>query len=236
MKAGTVTQNGLQPEKSTESAGDEKITMSIAQKKLAIEGALTPYLGEDHLLRALSIWEQKYAQQPTFALQRFINEFCDNATLMAQRSQILQSLIRALSGADGRPRDKPMATPEQATQPAAATAAKPDGSLECFTCLVEDVFSRTSGDMHIKIRIFLLENLPSMKLPATSQRALHAWLSQQYRIPADIHIEEKALRHLINLSYICLCEFMGPVKADKLLHDAITATEVRSPFPVRQLL
>jgi len=33
-------------------------TMTIAQKKLAIEGALTPYLTDDNLMQALRIWEE----------------------------------------------------------------------------------------------------------------------------------------------------------------------------------
>lgn len=214
--------------------GKEANTMTIAQKKVAIEGALTPFLSDDHLSRAIRIWEEKYSQQPTFALQRFINEFCDNATLMAQRSQILQSLIRALSGSDGRPLDKPI-TPEstRATQCLESTR---NGSVECFAQLVEAVFSRTPGDMHIKIRLFLLESLPAMKLPPLSQRALQAWLSQQYKIPEDVSLDENALRHIVNLVYVSLCEFMGPVKADRLLHDAVTLLESSSQFPVRRLL
>lgn len=210
--------------------------MSISQKKIAIEGALTPYLSDDHLMRAICIWEEKYSQQPTFALQRFINEFCDSATLVAQRSQILQSLIRALSGADGRPREAPPLQYKEETKIPSSTQAVADESIMCFSALIESVFASTPGDMHIKMRLFLIENLPGMKLPAMAQRALHAWLSQQYRIPDDVRIEEKALRHLINLTYISLCEYLGPVKADRLLHDAITATEERSTFPVRQLL
>ncbi|MDO8266364.1 MAG: hypothetical protein Q7T32_00835 [Moraxellaceae bacterium] len=210
--------------------------MSISQKKIAIEGALTPYLSDDHLMRAICIWEEKYSQQPTFALQRFINEFCDNATLIAQRSQILQSLIRALSGADGRPRETAPIRYKEAAKIPSSTQAVADESIMCFSALIESIFANTPGDMHIKMRLFLIENLPGMKLPAMAQRALHAWLSQQYRIPDDVRIEEKALRHLINLAYISLCEYLGPVKADRLLHDAITATEERSTFPVRQLL
>lgn len=219
----------------TDHNGKEARTMTIAQKKFAIEGALTPYLSEAHLVRAIRIWEEKYSGQPTFALQRFINEFCDNATLMAQRSQILQSLIRALSGADGRPLEQSIF---QRETPAAPTSpvVMADGLVDCFSQLMEAVFTNMPGDMHVRARLFLLENLPGMKLPALSQRSLQAWLSQQYRIPSDVILEEKTLRHLVNLVYISLCEFMGPVKADKLLHEAVITTERSCRFPVRQLL
>lgn len=213
--------------------------MTIAEKKLAIEGALTPYLSDDNLMQALRIWEEKYALQPTFALQRFLNEFCDSATLKAQRSQILQSLIRALSGADGKPLDgrRREAVAARPATAAAAPVAASNTAVQCCTQLVEEVFRRTPGDMHVKMRLFMLQSLPSMKLPQMTQRAVHAWLSQQYRIPADVNIEEKALRHLVNLAYISLCEFLGPVKADQILHEAVVSTE-RSvqDFPVRQLL
>lgn len=221
---------------STTTTGQEAKTMTISRKKLAIEGALTPYLSDDHLLRAIRIWEERYSQQPTFALQRFINEFCDNATLMAQRSQILQSLIRALSGTDGRPRDKPMLPTDTAASAAATIHDETDGSVESFSHLIEDVFSRVPGDMHVRIRLFMLENLPGMKLSTLTQRALHAWLSQQYRIPGDISVDAPVLSHLINLCYISLCEFLGPVKADKLLHEAVLATESRCTFPIHRLL
>ncbi len=215
-------------------------TMTIAQKKLAIEGALTPYLSDDNLMQALRIWEEKYALQPTFALQRFLNEFCDSATLKAQRSQILQSLIRALSGADGKPLDASRRSERSTAATTAASApvvAASNAAVQCCTQLVEAVFARTPGDMHVKMRLFILQSLPGMKLPQMAQRAVHAWLSQQYRIPADVSIEEKALRHLVNLAYISLCEFLGPVKADQILHEAVVATELAvRDFPVRQLL
>lgn len=216
--------------------------MSISQKKAAIQGALSGYLSDDRLDHALLVWEEKYSEQPTFALQRFINEFCDNSTLSAQRSKILQSLIKALSGADGRPLDKPMGIPELNTpaelqaSPASRPVSNTDDSIACCTKLIETVFSQLPGDMHVKIRLYLIDNLPGMKLNGMTQRAVHAWLSQQYRIPNDIHMEEKALRHLINLTYISLCEFLGPIKADRMLHEAVVTTEMHHSLPVRHLL
>lgn len=217
----------------------EKTTaMVIAQKKVAIEGALSAYLPQDSIGNVVRIWEEKYALQPTFALQRFLNEFCNNETLKSQRSQILQSLIRALSGADGRPLEGSTSSAIAAMAASVATpAAANNAAVQCCTRLIENVFARTPGDMHVKMRLYLIGNLPGMKLPQASVRALQAWLSQQYRIPADISIEDKALRHLVNLSYISLCEFLGPVKADQLLHEAVVLTESAVPdYPVRNLL
>lgn len=205
--------------------------MPIAQKKLVIEGALSAYLSPDSLAEAMRIWEEKYSVQPTFALQRFLNEFCHgNQVLRAQRSQILQSLLRALSGADGRPL-------ETSRLPAARTPAVENVAVQCCTLLIEALLDRAPGDMKVKMRLYVLDHLPAMRLAQGPHRALYAWLSQQYRVPNDIVVELEALRHLVNLAYVALCEFVGPVKADKLLHEAVVFTELNfSDYPARRLL
>lgn len=205
--------------------------MPIAQKKLAIASALTPFLSPDALEEAMRIWEEKYSVQPTFALQRFLNEFCHaGSTLRAQRSQMLQSLLRALSGADGRPL-------ETSRIPVARAVVAENVAVQCCTQLIEAVFDRAPGDMHVKMRLYLLDHLASMKLLQGPHRALHAWLSQQYRVPTDVAIEVDALHHLVNLTYVSLCEYLGPVKADRLLHDAVVFTELHfDDYPARRLL
>ena len=55
--------------------------MEFEQKKTAIEQGLRPFLTGDSLVYALQIWETKYAEKPTFALQHFISELCDSFSL-----------------------------------------------------------------------------------------------------------------------------------------------------------
>lgn len=217
----------------------ETTPMTLAHKRQAISGALMPYLSEENLESALALWESKYASQPTFALQRFLSEFCTTATLSAQRSQILQSLIKALSGADGKPlaRAGNRAGLAQPVPPVGAHQADP--SVTVFARLVENLLGLLAGDLGIKTRLYLLENLATLKLPIMVQRDLRAWLSQQYVIPATTRIEEDALRQMVNLAYVALCEYLGPVKTDSLLHEAIQITERETRdagFAVRKLL
>lgn len=219
------------PSPDTDHTTEVAPAMPIAQKKLAIEGALSAYLSPDILAEAVRIWEEKYSLQPTFALQRFLNEFCHgNHALRAQRSQILQSLLRALSGADGRPL-------ETSRIPVVRKPALENVAVQCCTVLIEAVFERVPGEMQVKMRLYMLDHLPAMRLPQGPHRALYAWLSQQYRVPTDIVVAPESLRQLVNLAYVALCEFIGPVKADKLLHDAVVFTELNfDDYPVRRLL
>lgn len=205
--------------------------MSTTEKKQAIAWALTPYLSDDNLSHALQIWESKYSAQPTFALQRFLSEFCNTAALAGQRSQILQSLIKALSGADGAPLAQFRATTDIAATPTPARApASPFDTpsypeVHVFSHLMEVLFGLLEGDLGIKCRLYLLDNLPGLGLPQHVQRSLHAWLSQQYTIPRTIRIDEATLSRLIHLARTSLGEHLGSAKTDRLLQEALARTE-----------
>lgn len=203
--------------------------MSIDQKRLAIAAALAPYLSDDNLEATLRLWQNKYANQPTFALQGFLSEFCTTAALAAQRTKILQSLIRALSGTDGQPArqdldsvaDRLKAEVKQVPPPRITAAPQ----MLVFTQLMENLFMLIGGDFSIKTRLFLLENLNQLKLAPLVQRDIHAWLSQQYPIPLTTKVEEDALRQMVNTAYIALCEYIGPIKADQTFGEALNMTE-----------
>ena len=65
-----------------------------------------------------------------------------------------------------------------------------------------------------------------------------AFFSQGYSLPTSFYIEIKTMRECINLVYIALCEVLGPVKADDVLHNAIQRIEKQpnNRFSVRELL
>ena len=46
------------------------------------------------------------------------------------------------------------------------------------------------------------------------------------------------MRRCLNLVYVALCDVLGPIKADAVLHNAINLTEQQSSgsFSVRELL
>ena len=206
--------------------------MDFAQKRNAIEMGLMPFLNDEYLHRALQIWEEKYSQQPTFALQRFIAELCNTAALHAQRSQILQSVIRSLTAPQEMPK---VAAPAQVSSTKEMIAASAE-VLACFSLLVETLINRCPEKDAIRLRLYLLENLPKLPVAPAVRRALHAWLSQLYTLN-NIPLEVEAMRHLVNLTYIALCEYFGPIQADRLMHESVIRLETQHPeWPVRKLL
>jgi hypothetical protein len=208
---------------------------SFMMKKMTIANALAPHLSEDRLEEALIIWEHKYAHQPTFALQRFISEFCDN-NVQGQRSKILQALFLALNNSTvTQAAEEPAPVVNKNIEAAPVTQG---GATAIFEQLLAAILSGLNHDLNQRVRLEAQHQLKHLKANAVVRRDLMAFFSQGYSLPTSFYIEIKTMRECINLVYIALCEVLGPVKADDVLHNAIQRIEKQpnNRFSVRELL
>lgn len=225
--------------------------MDIAQKKIVIQQVLSSYLQGESLTEAVIIWEIKYSRQPAFAFQGFLSEICTTPALTAQRSRILQSLLRALTGEDGRLLKEPRSTTatlaaENVAEPAPVRrapvirdrlSAQEEEALNGCVQLVNTVFARTPGDMNARVREILMEKLPALDLSLPAETAVKAWLTEGAPGPQDVYIAEGALREIVRLVHGGLCEFLSRGRADQVLKEALQQTEnyYRGSFPLRKL-
>lgn len=206
--------------------------MEFEQKKMAIEQGLTPFLSGESLGDAMQLWKTKYSGDPTFALVRFVNELCEHVPVTAPSTKILQSLIRALNKA-------PDPTPARRDQTAQITefrGIQGDAVRACLL-LVDTLVDRLPLDRGADVRQYMLDHLNRLQQPEPILNAIRAWLSQRQTIVMPI--TEKALTRIINLAYVALCEYEGPAKADRALHEAVQIVEkstVGSEFPIQRLL
>lgn len=229
--------------------------LNITEKKILIEKALSPFLSGEELGDALIIWELRYSRQTTVAFQGFLSDICTTPALSAQRTRILQSLIRAMTSEDGKPlaivrASEPVAAepPRPATSPAAVasvpvpvirerlSAQEADALLGCMQ-LVNTVFSRTPGDMNARMRELLLEKLPALDLSWQAEAAVRSWLAEGASAPEGVFIAEGSLREIVRLVHAALCESVSRARADQLLKEALQQTEsyYRGSFPLRKL-
>jgi len=61
-------------------------------------------------------------------------------------------------------------------------------------------------------------------LKAQETKALAAWVGDANEV-FEVAFPTDDKRVLVNLAYIALCEYVGPVKADQLLSESIKQTE-----------
>lgn len=199
------------------------------QKRKAIQEALQPFMDASLLAETLGVWEEKYSHLPTFALQHFLHEICQHKLLLAQRSKMLQALIRSLSALpdDVLESSKKNAPPQKA----AVYVQKEKGQspeLSMFIDLVEGLIAFSSRDIPEKIRLYVMENLPKADIDTENRWAIHAWLDEERQLK-EIALDIRSMQQVINLVYIALCEYLGPVKADAVLNTVLASVQKKYP-------
>lgn len=211
--------------------------LKIVQKRRAIREALEPFMDAALLSSTLHLWEEKYSHMPTFALQHFLREICENKLLLPQRSGMLQALIRSLSAL---PDDvlEPVKQPTHEAKAAVYAKREKGHSPEMlmFMDLVEELIAFMGRDYQAKIRVYIMENLEKADISTHKRWALHSWIKQTEPLK-DIDLDVRSMQQVINLVYIALCEYLGPVKADFVLHSVLAGVQTRHPgMSVNKLL
>jgi len=207
------------------------------QKRRAIEEALTPFIQGKALAHALFLWDEKYAEQRNFALQHFLRELCETTALAPLRSRMLQALIQALS----KLQDEMISEAQQntAAKRKSWTLKKQSSTnpeLAMFMSFVDSLIEHAGGELAMRIRLFVLDNLDSTTIATQLRWDLHAWLSQMTPL-TETRLDIKSMQQVINLAYVALCEYLGPIKADAILQNTVSRVQRAYPaLSVQRLL
>lgn len=202
--------------------------MTPEQKRKAVEVALMPFIHGQTLAQALVLWDEKYAHKPTFALQHYLRELCSDIELAHMRSRMLQALVAAFSSLQDNRQEQHNAPIATATK-SAANKNHSSPELQMFMALVEQLINSAKGDNATRVRLYVLENIEKIPLPPNDRRALQSWLNQIEPLTGTtptIHL----MQQVINLTYVGLCEYLGPIKADQLLQQSVSAVQRAYPL------
>lgn len=198
--------------------------MDLVQRRRAVYTGLRPFFNDFELSHALITWERDFSQKPTFALNVFIARCCTTPELKEKRGEILRAVIYAM--------DLPLSQllPDPQKQMRSEAELKADAQYELdnitasFVALLTAMLGKYDFSTQSGIRNFVVENLNKAKLEERSAQRMREWLSgQSTYLAADYNID--VLQKLVNLAYVAMCEYAGPVKADQLLAQALKEAE-----------
>lgn len=195
----------------------------INQRRRAIYTGLKDFLNDEQMERALRHWENRYADQPSLALQRFVADICADSELKAKRATVLRSLLNAMNSpvSDLLP-DPGGSSGSSIMQPPAANSGS------AFSALMLALMSQLSDDKQGKLRLDLFAALRRRQLPPTLLDALQRWLASRH--PLELQQAPTALlQKLINQYYVLLCEDLGPIQADRMLALAVKQVQREQP-------
>lgn len=214
--------------------------MSLTTRRRAIYTGLAGHFGEDELLPLLSLWEAKYADKPPFALNEFLAEVVERSGRKLERARLYRELVGALTGPisnllpDPAPRVHAW---RQGEGLEAEEVSGPDALARLtFDALSQNLFSLLDPDMVPRLRRFAAGNLNGMQIDTELRLRLRGWLERGGSLGLTA-LSLEHLRMLLNLLYIGLCEYLGPVTADQVLTRAVQKTErLNLQLPPQRLL
>lgn len=222
----------------------------IEHNRRAVYSALSTVCNERSLLeQAFFFWEERYSQQSTFRVSQYIDALMQEVGLnQAQRRELSVALYAAMGKADQALAAVPAVLRRGSALPAtsATTPAvtRPTTSRCASTTVLSELLSQlVAGAARARKSEDLIEllDLTAHELTATSLRAAKQWIAGELRDTATLamQVEAQDRRAVVNLTYIALCEAIGPTTADRILGQAVQHTE-RIPeafdFSPRQLL
>ena len=196
---------------------------SLSDRRRAIYTGLKPFFDDANLMQAVTHWENRYADQPSLALQRYVADICQNTALKDKRATILRSLLHAMAQDSGELLADPRG-PEAGTPNTAETAS----ASSAYGVLMLAMMSQIDESLQHKLRIELFAALRQRQLPLAILEALQNWLGT--RQPLKLNNAPPALlQKLLNQYYVLLCENLGPVRADNILARGVAQVQHQHP-------
>jgi hypothetical protein len=229
-----------------------------SRRRRAIFKALQPYMPQAEVIEALWMWEWDYAEGSAFELADYLHAVCQTTELRKKQGEIRRSLIRNMSqplaalGPDPWPLMRDYANAMKVGEPSDSSAAPGRIAAEMFgasesppaTRILVFVITHILDAMLdenpvycTRVRAWVADKLAAA-VPAALAGAFSDWLLNQSQPPTH-KVDSASMRRIVNLVYVCGCEYFGPTRIDKMLHQAIVAAESQSEarqFAPKELL
>ena len=157
-----------------------------------------------------------------------------------ERARLYRELVGALTGPPSQLLPDPeeqLAAWRQGRNEAVRQVATPDSAAQTtFLALNQALLEQLDVQQQQALRRFAAGSLNGMEVSQELGLRLRAWLEQGAADGVEsLGLEQ--LRKLLNLLYIGLCEFLGPVRADRVLSQAVARVEeLGAAFSPRRLL
>ncbi|VXC92640.1 conserved hypothetical protein [Pseudomonas sp. 8Z] len=202
--------------------------MRLSLRRRAIYTGLAGHFSDDELWPLLALWEKKYSDKPPFALNEFLGEVVLRSERKLERARLYRELVGALTGAADNLLPDPeaqLAAWREGRNEAARSMSGPDTAAQAsFLALNQALLAQMDSVQQQALRRFAAGNLGGMEVSVELSARLQAWF-EQGAIDGIERLGLEQLRKLLNLLYIGLCEYFGPVRADRMLSQAISRVD-----------
>lgn len=173
-------------------------SLTILQKRQAIERGLSQYLQGKLLEQVLNHWEVKYADQPSFVLNRFLSEICTTQELRFYRKDMLKQVLAELAQVEKQELLKPAAQ-ESKVEPVQTQLFDAFALFMQHICQAVTQHDRQDFEQEVKMNSDVVSILSTTQQTLDDRALLGTLPTSQYA-------------QLLTACYEQYCEFMGQQK------------------------
>lgn len=215
------------------------LLMVNEHKNSVIRRILKKYMEGEALNSAILLWDKQYSRQSLDKLSFYVFEIATTSTLRGLRKQILIDLQNYLQSED-LPKQTSLANDQQVEETVSlidTEISQPsitfdeNGLKFFFEQLVSPVMTQDEDDVYD-----LIQELLDEEVIAQVKQDFLNWFQTRQSLGIIIN-QHSDIQKVANVLYTILCEYFGPVKADRLMSQAIAQTEQQYPdLAVKQFL
>lgn len=201
--------------------------MKIEYKRRAIYTVLAKVVNDQTLLDVMWHWQNTYSNNSLFELNKFLSDCKDIAEIANNRSLLYIEMVALLVAEkkDILPDPWPLMVQHQSESNSSEpvkSEEKEDWSI-VFTTVIDKLFYSLRSDTQNSMFNYIIQQLDKIELPIFLKESFYLWVNKKSVIDTE-GADLEQLKKLLNLVYIALCEFVGPVKSDLFLSNAIKET------------
>lgn len=208
--------------------------MTIESKRRAVFTVLSEYVRDEALWDAMWRWQNDFSDKSQFELNGFLSHCRDIPGIAENRPQLYRQLISVLMDHAARLKPDPMEQmlafqAMQASGGSVVQASKPAADWSpVYSRVLDAVFTQLRSDTVRLVKRFATEQAVRHGLPQGLAYAFTLW--EERGDPMNVQgVPLVQLKQLLNYIYIGLCEYLGPVDADRILSQSIKSAQAAGP-------
>ncbi len=170
-------------------------------------------------MQAMVIWDQKYSDEPSTAVQHFVYDLKNAVDPKANIRGAHLNLIRSAS----LPEKELMKDPSREIESylnkhqlqQQAESSRPE--YQALQRLIRAWQKHLSKRENQSISTYVISNISKQNINQNLSLFFVSWLAKRDEKQQNPQADIKELRKIINLFYTGCCEYIGPVKTDEIL-------------------
>ncbi len=202
------------------------LTPDAKRKQKAIYHCLKALLPEEQLMEAMLLWQDKHSHKKGFSVRYFADDVAVLTGSKHTPKDLTLTMVSAIA--------KPVANHADPAEHIAAyrlqvgryVASQKSTQVTAFNLLLNKLFLLSGAEVASAVKLQLKAECAvcsglSGALKAAMQKALRG--DNVELLLGDVPVA--SLKLIVNMTYVALCEQVGPVNADRLLSQSLARLE-----------